>query len=84
MPERIPAGTWLVGSQIAPGTYRADAAVLCLWLRLSGFGGTQEDVVEDGLVETRAGAELTVTIEASDAGFYSDAECGPWTLVATP
>lgn len=84
MPERIPAGTWLVGSQVAPGTYRADAAYLCLWLRLSGFGGAQEDVVEDGLVETRAGAELTVTIEASDAGFYSDAECGPWTLAATP
>ena len=84
MQEQIPAGTWLVGSQVAPGTYRAGAAYLCLWLRLSGFGGAQEDVVEDGLVETRAGAELTVTIEASDAGFYSDAECGPWTRVETP
>ena len=79
--EQIPPGTWLVGPQIAPGTYRANAEYLCLWLRLSGFGGGQEDVVQDGLVETRAGAELTVTIEASDAGFYSDAECGLWTRV---
>jgi hypothetical protein len=79
--EQIRPGTWLVGEQMAPGTYRAAAAYLCLWLRLSGFGGGQDDVVEDGLVETRAGAELTVTIEASDAGFYSDAECGPWTRV---
>ena len=82
--EEIHAGTWLVGPQIAPGTYRANAEYLCLWLRLSAFGGGQDDVVEDGLVETRAGAELTVTIEASDAGFYSDAECGPWTRVGAP
>ena len=84
MQEQIPAGAWLVGAQVVPGTYRADAAYLCLWLRLSGFGGAQEDVVEDGLVETRAGAELTVTIDPSDAGFYSDAECGPWTRVEDP
>lgn len=82
--EGIGPGTWLVGSQIAPGTYRADADYLCLWLRLTAFGGGQEDVVDDGLVETRAGAQLTVTIEASDAGFYSDAECGPWTRVEDP
>ena len=82
--ERIPPGTWLVGVQIAPGTYRADAAYLCLWLRLSGFGGGQGNVVEDGLVETRAGAELTVTIEESDAGFYSDDDCGVWTLIEDP
>ena len=82
--EQIRPGTWLVGAQIAPGTYRADAGYLCLWLRLSGFGGGQDDIVEDGLVETRAGAELTVTIEESDAGFYSDEDCGPWTRVEDP
>ena len=82
--EEIRPGTWLVGAQIVPGTYRADADYLCLWLRLAAFGGGQEDVVEDGLVETRAGAELTVTIAASDAGFYSDAECGAWTRVEDP
>ena len=82
--EGIGPGTWLVGAQIAPGTYRADADYLCLWLRVAAFGGGQEDVVKDGLVETRAGAEVTVTIEASDAGFYSDAECGAWTRVEDP
>lgn len=82
--ERIPPGTWLVGSQIAPGTYRANAGYLCLWGRLSGFGAAQQDIVDEGLVELREGAELTVTIEASDAGFFSDGDCGTWTRVPTP
>ena len=82
--DEIRLGTWLVGTQIAPGTYRADAKFLCYWARVSGFGAGQEDVVEEGLVETDAGAELTVTIAASDAGFYSDDECGLWTRVADP
>ena len=82
--EPIRPGTWLVGSQIAPGTYRASAKYLWYWARVSGFGAGQEDVVEEGLVETDAGAELTVTLQASDAGFYSDAECGPWTRVEDP
>ena len=82
--DEIRPGAWLVGAQIAPGAYRADADYLCLWLRLAAFGGGQEDVVEDGLVETRAGAELTVTIDPSDAGFYSDAACGVWTRVEDP
>ena len=84
MQEQIRPGTWLVGAQIAPGTYRAGAEFLCYWARVSGFGASQDDVVEEGLVEADAGAELTVTIQASDAGFYSDAECGPWIRVGSP
>ena len=82
--EQIRSGTWLVGVQIAPGTYRASAQYLCYWARVSGFGASQEDVVDEGLVEMDAGAELTVTIQASAAGFYSDAECGLWTRVEEP
>ena len=82
--EQIRPGTWLVGAQIVPGAYRANAEYLCYWARVSGFGASQEDVVDDGLVELRAGAELTVTIEASDAGFFTDDECGPWTRVEDP
>ena len=82
--EPIRPGTWLVGSQIAPGTYRASAKYLCYWARVSGFGAGQEDVVEEGLVETDAGAELTVTLQASDAGFTTDDDCGPWTRVEDP
>ena len=82
--EGIHPGTWLVGTQVLPGTYRANARRLCYWARLAGFGANQEDIVEDGLVEAAAGAELTVTIEDSDAGFYTDDDCGPWTRVEDP
>ncbi len=77
--ERIPPGTWLVGTQIRPGAYRTAARELCYWARVSGFGAGQEDVVEEGLVELDVSeVELTVTIEESDAGFYSNADCGVW------
>ena len=83
--ERIPPGTWLVGRQIRPGTYRVVARELCYWARVSGFGAGQEDVVEEGLVELDGSeVELTVTIEESDAGFYTDDDCGVWTLVEDP
>ncbi len=82
--EPIRRGTWLVGGQVLPGTYRANARRLCYWARLAGFGATQDDVVEEGLVEADAGAELTVTIEDSDAGFTTDDDCGPWTRVEDP
>lgn len=82
--EQIRPGTWLVGDQIAPGTYRADAKYLCYWARVSGFGASQENVVDEGLVELDAGVELTVTIQVSDAGFFTDDECGSWTRVGEP
>ena len=69
---------------VVPGAYRANARRLCYWARLAGFGGAQADVVEEGLVEADRGAELTVTIEDSDAGFTTDDDCGPWTRVEAP
>ena len=82
--DRIHPGTWLVGHQIAPGTYRAGAGFLCYWARLSGFAAIQEDILEEGLVESEAGAELMVTIEDSDAGFTTTDDCGPWVRVEDP
>lgn len=35
----IPPGTWLVNTQLAPGTYRAVAASSCYWKRLRNFDG---------------------------------------------
>jgi hypothetical protein len=43
-------GTWLVGTDIAPGIYRTDASGdgLCQWRRLSGLSGTNDDIVDIG------------------------------------
>jgi hypothetical protein len=73
-PGTIPAGTYIVGTDMTPGTYRSAAgAVACRWARLSGFGGTNEEIIGDGGPSTGA----VVTISASDKGFRSSL-CGFW------
>ena len=64
-------GTWLVGAEIAPGTWTATGGSTCFWERLSGFGGQIEDVIASD--STR-----TVTVAATDLGFRSR-RCGTWT-----
>ena len=63
-------GTFLVGSEIAPGRYRSEAP--CDWERLSGFGGPQDDVIEFAFRSD------TVAIAPTDIGFHSG-YCGTWT-----
>jgi hypothetical protein len=67
-------GTFVVGSHIEPGTYRADGAVsdLCYWARLSEFAG--EGV--DGII-TNGNGPTVIEISADDAGFTSFG-CGTW------
>ncbi len=76
----IPSGTWLVGAQIAPGTYQANANANCYWKRLSNFGGTLSAIIANKFVSS-AGNQL-VSISASDVGFSTTAECGAWTRVS--
>jgi hypothetical protein len=73
-------GVWIVGVDISAGTYRTDASPgLCYGARLSGFGGTLDEIIAN-----EVGYEpLIVTIEASDAGFESDG-CRLWTDDTTP
>lgn len=78
----ITAGTWLVGTQVAAGTYRADnSAAGCEWQRLSGFSGSASAVIGSGFAST-TGAQL-VTIAATDIGFMTNATCGTWTSTGT-
>ncbi len=73
----IGTGTYLVPSQVAPGTYAATAvSAFCVWQRLSGFGGSVGEVIAGGI---EAGQSV-VTILSTDKGFTSTG-CGPWTRI---
>lgn len=69
-------GTYIVGVDIAPGTWRASGASRCYWARLNGFGGTRNIIANDN----PAGATAVVTIAAGDKGFET-ARCGTWTKI---
>ncbi len=66
----IAEGTWLVGSDIAPGTYRTQTEGdgifdSCYWARLSDLSGELDAIIAN---ENVSGQGL-VTIEASDFAF---------------
>lgn len=67
-------GVWLVGTQIAPGTWEMNGGGLCYWQRSSGFAGDFDDILANDNVEDRA----IVEIAPGDAGFVSNG-CGTWT-----
>ncbi len=70
-------GTFIVGNDIEPGTYRTSGGGNnCYYARLSGFGGTDSDIIAN---ENSDGSAI-VTIAPTDAGFQS-AGCGTWTQV---
>ncbi|MCY4535530.1 MAG: tetratricopeptide repeat protein [Bryobacterales bacterium] len=71
-------GKFLVGVDISPGTYRSTPAGSgCYWARLSGLGGTLEDVIANDLVST---GPTLVEIAASDYAFESSG-CTDWKRV---
>jgi len=71
-------GTFRVGTDIQPGTYRnSDSSGGCYWERLSGFGGTLDEIIAN---ESSSSPQV-VTIAPGDVGF-SSSNCGVWTLVA--
>lgn len=77
--DEIPGdGTFLVGKEIKPGTYRSagaadDTVPQCYWARLKGTSGALTDVLANGIVEGQA----TVTILATDNAFQSTG-CQTW------
>jgi hypothetical protein len=70
----ITDGVWIVGIDLEPGSYQADGGSLCYWQRLSGFGGTADEVLQQGTPDDPAVVEIMPT----DAGF-SSSRCGEWT-----
>jgi len=71
-------GVWLVGTDIAPGTYRTQHGDRCWWERLSCFDGTHGCIIAYDYANN-VGASI-VEIRPSDAGFSSD-NCGQWSLL---
>jgi hypothetical protein len=69
-------GTWQVGVDIAPGTWRSAGGTTCYWQRMSGFGGGFDNIIAN----ENTGPSAIVTIAGSDKGF-SAARCGTWTKV---
>lgn len=76
----IVPGRWLVGAQVAAGTYRANALSGCYWERTRDFTRNFSAIIANNFTNS-AGQQL-VTISASDVGFYASLECGTWTRIA--
>ena len=73
-------GTWVVGEDILPGTYRSsNSGSECYWERLNGFSGEMEDVITNEITNEFA----LVEISSTDAGF-SSVDCGTWMEATAP
>jgi hypothetical protein len=74
-------GTFAVGSQVKPGTYRTvvpSDSWGCYYERLKGASGEFSDIISNG--NANSGQQVLVTIKASDKYFHVE-RCGTWTLV---
>ncbi len=70
-------GVYLVGEEVAPGTYRAQSpGEYCYWERLSGLSGSFDDLISNGL----GPADAAVTVSASDVAFSTEG-CGTWARI---
>ncbi len=67
-------GTFIVGTDIRPGTYSTKGGDGCYYARLSGFGGTTDDI----LANDNVSGPTVVTIKSTDKGFQTS-RCGKWT-----
>jgi len=76
-------GTYVVGTDIAPGIYRANPASGCYWERLSGFGGSIGEIIANDFYSGVFRSAL-VSIAPSDVGFSPNSKCGFWTSDLSP
>lgn len=75
-PEGITDGTYLVGEDVEPGTYKTEGpagGVPCYWERLSNTTGGAGSILANGMVR----GPSVVTIKDSDAAFHTE-RCAPW------
>ena len=72
----IPPGRWLVGDQVAVGSYESSVNEGCYVEWLSGFDGTFSDIISNDFIDVAGRRRLT--IRDSHVGFYTDEDCGTW------
>ncbi len=70
---RFGPGTYIVRTDILPGTYRSRGGGSCYWARLRSFTGDLESIIAND----NARGSVIVTIARSDRGFESSG-CGTW------
>ena len=75
----IVPGTSVVGGHIKLGTYTSFVRSGCFWKTLRGFTGDVSDHWANDFFG--ASQQYSLTLTAADVGFYSNPECGTWTLV---
>lgn len=75
-------GTLVVGSNVPPGRYVANARRGCYWERLRGFSGSLSDVLANDFQGFNGRA--IVDILPTDAGFEFDADCGNFQTYVPP
>jgi hypothetical protein len=68
------AGTYIVGTDIEPGTYRSSGSSGCYYERLRAFTADMNSIIANG----NTNEPTIVTIAPTDAGFQSQ-NCGTWT-----
>ncbi|MBV9652248.1 MAG: hypothetical protein JO296_19205 [Pseudonocardiales bacterium] len=79
LPSSFGEGRFVVGTDIAPGTYRTTGKAGhydCYWERLKDSSGTSESIIANSL----APGPATVTIDKADGAFQTR-WCRPWTRV---
>lgn len=72
LPQLVRDGTFVVGEQVSPGTYRTGRVSDCYWARLRSDGG----IIDNDFAS--AALEIVVMIQSSDAIFETQ-NCGTWT-----
>ena len=72
-PQGLRDGTFVVGTDVEPGTYRSASTGKCYWARLSNFNG-DDDIISNEFVSS---GPAIVTIAAGDVGFKSQG-CSRW------
>jgi hypothetical protein len=71
---RFGQGTYIVGTDIRPGTYQSRGGSGCYWARLRNFTGGLNAI----LANDNPTGHAIVTINRGDKGFSSNG-CGTWT-----
>lgn len=70
-PASITEGTWEIGAEVKPGTYKTTATAHCYWARLSSFDTS--DIIDNG--NLNPGAHGVLSIKNTDKAVQLSGPC---------